>query len=76
MPSSNVSFSARSRYLLVTGAILSASAIQLVRGYKPIIVISGAIGFLVMGNLIVYLSGSKERALRKQRKRDYYAGKL
>ena len=68
-----MTFSARTRYLLVTAAIFTASAIQLVRGYRPIIVITGAVAFLFFGNLAVFLSGSKERALRRQRKRDYYA---
>jgi hypothetical protein len=71
-----MTFSARARYLLVTGAIVLASAIQLVRGYRPLIVIVGAVAFLFMGNLVVYLSGSKEREMRRQRKRDYYAGKI
>jgi hypothetical protein len=71
-----MTFSARARYLLVTGAIVLASAIQLVRGYRPLIVIVGAVAFLLMGNLMVYLSGSKEREMRRQRKRDYYAGKI
>ena len=33
---------AKTRYLLVTGAILTASAIQLYRGYRPVIVVSAA----------------------------------
>lgn len=69
-----MSFSPRIRHLLVTLAILLASGIQLVRGYKPIIVIIGAIAFLIFGNAIVWLSGSKDRARRRQQKRDYYAG--
>jgi hypothetical protein len=68
--------SARIRYLLVTLAIIVASTIQLVRGYPKVIVIVGGLAFLAMGNLVVYLSGAKERALRKQRKRDFYAGKI
>ncbi len=68
-----MSFSARTRYLLVTLAIVCASAIQLVRGYRPIIVFSGAIAFLFFGNLTVYLSGAKERALRRQRQREYWS---
>ena len=68
-----MTFSARTRYLLVTLAILTASVIQLLRGYKPIIVITGAVAFLFFGNLAVYLSGSRERAIRRQQKRDYYA---
>ncbi len=69
-----MSFSASTRYLLVTLAVLTASAIQLVRGYRPLIVILGGALFLLFGNLAMYLAGSKERALRRQRKRDYYAG--
>ena len=71
-----MSFSARTRYLLVTAAIVVASVIQLVRGYPKIIVLVGGLAFLAMGNLTVYLSGARERAIRKQRKRDFYAGKI
>ncbi len=66
-------FSPRVRYLLVNAAIVLASVIQLVRGYKPIIVIAGAAAFLLMGNLTVYLSGARQRAIRRQKKRDYYS---
>ncbi len=69
-------FSAKTRSLLVTGAILLACVIQLARGYKPLIVIVGGLAFIAAGNLIVYLSGSKERARRRQQKRDYYEGKI
>jgi hypothetical protein len=69
-----MTFSARTRHLLITVAILTASVIELIRGYKPVIVIVGALTFLFAGNLIVYLSGSRERAIRLQKKRDYYAG--
>ena len=71
-----MTFSAKARYLIVTAAILTASVIQLMRGYKLSIVIVGAASFIAVGNLMVYLSGSKERAIRRQRKRDYYAGNL
>ncbi|ADW69781.1 hypothetical protein [Granulicella tundricola] len=69
-----MTISHKSQYLLVTAAILTASVIQLVRGYKPYIVIIGAIAFIFIGNLTVYLAGSKQRAIQQQRKRDYYAG--
>ncbi len=69
-----MSFSPKTRYLLITLAILTASAIQLARGYKPVIILVGAIAFLFVGNLTVYLSGSKERATRRRQKRDFYAG--
>ena len=68
--------SAKMRYMLVTLGITVAGAIQLVRGYPKTIVIVGGFAFLTMGNLVVYLSGAKERAIRKQRKRDFYAGKI
>ncbi len=71
-----MSFSPRTRYLLVTLAVLTASTIQFVRGYRPLIVIACAITFLAIGNLTVYLSGAKERTLRRRQKRDYYAGIL
>jgi hypothetical protein len=68
------SFSARTRHLLVTAAIVVASLLKLATGTKPVVVIVAAITFLSVGNLAVYLSGSKERAIRRQQKRDYYAG--
>lgn len=70
-----MSFSPQIRYLLVTVAILCASMIQLARGYRPIIVIVGSLGFLFFGNLMIFLSGSKERAARRQQKRDYFEGR-
>jgi hypothetical protein len=70
-----MTLSARARYLLLTAAIVTAAAIQLLRGYKPLIVIVGTIAFLFAGNLMVYLTGSRERAIRLQKKRDYYAGR-
>jgi hypothetical protein len=69
-----MSFSAKTRYLLVTAAIVVACGVQLVRGYRPLIVTVCGLTFLLAGNLSVYLSGAKERAVRRQRKRDYYAG--
>ena len=69
-----MSFSPRIRHLLVTFTILTACAIQFVRGYRPLIVFVCAITFLLAGNLMVYLSGSKERAVRRRQRRDYYAG--
>ena len=71
-----MTFSARARYLLLSGAIVIASGIQLLRGYKVLIVAIGCFAFLAVGNLIIYLSGSKERALRRQQKRDYFEGKI
>jgi len=71
-----MNLSSKMRYLLVTLGISVAGAIQLVRGYPKTIVIVGGLAFLTMGNLVVYLSGAKERAIRKQRKRDFYAGKI
>jgi uncharacterized protein (DUF58 family) len=69
-----MSFSAKTRYLLVTAAIVVACAVQLVRGYRPLIVAVCGLTFLVAGNVSVYVSGAKQRAVRKQEKRDYYAG--
>ena len=69
----HMTFSSRTRYLLTTAAIVTASLIQLLRGYRLIIVVVGAVVFLIVGNVTVYLSGSKERALRRQQKRDFYA---
>jgi hypothetical protein len=70
-----MTFSARARYLIITAAVLTASVIQLINGYKLIIVVIAALTFLATGYLIVYLSGSKVRALRRKQKYDYYAGK-
>jgi hypothetical protein len=64
----------RTQYLLVNAAVLTASMIQLVRGLKLIVVIVAALIFLLVGNLTVYLAGSKQRAVARKRKRDYYAG--
>jgi hypothetical protein len=69
-----MSFSARTRHLLVSSAIVVACLIQVARGYRPLIIAVAGMTFLAAGNLMVYLSGSKERAIRKQQKRDYYAG--
>ena len=69
-----MTFSTRARYLILTAAILTASVIQLVRGYRPLIVMIGAASFLFIGFLIVYLSGSKQRKIDRKRKLDYYAG--
>jgi len=60
--------------LLLTAAVLTASLIQLVRGYRPLIVVVGGLVFLAFGNGAVYLTGAKERALKRQRERDYWAG--
>jgi hypothetical protein len=70
-----MTFSTRARYLIITAAILTAGVIRLVRGYRPLIVIVGALTFLCVGFLIVYLSGSKQRAIDRKRKYDFYAGK-
>jgi hypothetical protein len=64
----------RTQYVLVNAAIATASAIQLIRGFKPIVVIIAALIFLLVGNLTVYLAGTKQRAIDRQRKRNYYAG--
>jgi hypothetical protein len=69
-----MSFSARTRYLLVTAAITVAALVKLAMGTRPLIVGVAFLTFLVAGNVAVWLSGSKERAIRRQQKRDYYAG--
>ncbi len=65
--------STRTKTIIINAAILLASIIQLVRGYKPLIVIIAALTFLIFGNLTVYLLDSKARAQRRKEKRDYYA---
>lgn len=68
-----MSFTARTRYLLVTLAILTACVIQLFRGYKVVIVVVAGLAFLIAGNTAVYLSGSKERAIRRQQQREFWS---
>ena len=69
-----MNFNSPTRHGLVTGAILLASAIEMMRGYKPLVVVFSALIFVVLGNGVIYLAGSKERAMRKRAKQDYYAG--
>lgn len=69
-----MTISHKSQYALVTAAILTASVIQLFRGYRPFVVILGALVFLVVGNATVYVSGTAERNRRRKAKRDYYEG--
>ena len=71
-----MSFSPKIRYLLVFSAIATGSLIELFRGYRLLIVVVGFLTFLAVGFLMVYLSGAKERALKRKQKRDYYAGLL
>ena len=70
-----MTFSPRARYLIITAAVLTASVIQIIRGYKLMIVAIAALTFLATGYIIVHLSGSKVRAMRRKQKFDYYAGK-
>jgi hypothetical protein len=65
-------FTRRTQYLLVNAAVITASAIQLVRHKPLVIVIIAALTFFAAGNLTVYLGGSKQRAIDKQRKIDNY----
>ena len=69
-----MSFSPKIRYLLLNGAVLTACAIECVRGYPWLVIVLGAVTFFAVGNVVLYLSGSKERAVRRQQKRDYWAG--
>ena len=71
-----MSFPPTTRYLLVFAAIATGSLIELLRGYRTLIVAVGFCTFLSVGFLMVYLSGAKERALKRKQKRDYYAGLL
>ena len=66
--------STKARYLLVFLAILTGSSIELFRGYRSLVVVVGFLSFLAVGFLVVYLSDSKQRAVRRQQKRDFYAG--
>lgn len=67
-------FSPQTRYLLLNAAVLTACAIEFARGYPWLVIALGAITFFFVGNVVLYLSGSKERAVRRQQKRDYWAG--
>ncbi len=67
-------FNSKTRYALVFLAILTGSAIELFRGYRPIVVVVGFVVFLLAGFAVVYVAGSKERAVRREQKRNYYAG--
>jgi hypothetical protein len=69
-----LSYSPRIRYLLLTAAVFAASLIQLFRGYRPLIVVLGGVAFLALGNGAIYLTGAKERAIKRQQARDYWAG--
>ena len=63
----------RTKAILINAAILLACAIQLVRGYRPLIVVVAGLSFLLAGNTIVYLSGAKQRAIRRQQQREYWS---
>ena len=65
--------STRTKTIILNAAIVLASIIQLVRGYKPLIVIIAALTFFIFGNLTVYLLDTKARNQRRKQKRDYYA---
>ncbi len=69
-----MSFSPKIRYLLLNIAVLTACAIEFVRGYPWPVILLGAATFFLMGNFVLYLAGSKERAVRRQQKRDFWAG--
>jgi hypothetical protein len=62
----------RYQYGLLNAAILTASIIQLFRHKPLIIVIVAALTFLFVGNLVIFLGGSRQRAIHRQRKIDYY----
>ena len=69
-----MTISHRAQYLIVTATVAVAGTIQLVRGIRPLIVFIAAVTFLFIGNATVYLAGSRQRAIERRRKRDYYAG--
>jgi hypothetical protein len=69
-----MSFSTKARYLLVTAAVIVAALAKFAMGTRPLIVGVALVTFLIAGNGAVWLSGSKQRAIRRQQKRDYYAG--
>jgi hypothetical protein len=63
----------RTKAILINAAIMLACAIQLVRGYRLFIVAIAGLSFLLAGNVIVYLSGAKQRAIRRQQQREYWS---
>jgi hypothetical protein len=63
----------RTKAILINAAIIVACAIQLVRGYRPLIVAIAGLTFLLAGNTIVYLSGAKQRAIRREQQREYWS---
>lgn len=63
----------RLQTVLLNLAVLTASLIQLLRGYRPLIVIVCGLAFLAAGNAFLYLLGSPARRLRREQKRDFYA---
>ena len=69
-----MSFSPKIRYLLLNAAVVTACGIEGARGYPWLVIVLGAVTFFCIGNLVLYLAGSKERAVRRQLKRDYWAG--
>jgi len=64
--------SRRLQYALVNAAVLTASIIQLFRHRPLIVIVIAGLTFLFVGNLTIYLGGSKQRAVERQRKIDYY----
>lgn len=68
-----MSFSTKTRYLLVSAAVLVAALAKLAMGTRPLVVAVALVTFLIAGNGAVWLSGAKERAIRQRQKRDYYA---
>ena len=63
----------RLQYGLLNAAILTASIIQLFRHKPLVVVIIAALTFLCVGNLVIFLGGSRQRAINRQRKIDYYS---
>lgn len=66
--------SLKTRYLLVFLGILTGSAIELARGYRPLIVVMAFLSFLIVGFALIFVSSAKERELARRKKRAYYAG--
>ena len=64
--------SRRLQYALLNAAIVTASVIQLFRHRPLIVIVVAGLTFLAVGNLTIYLGGSKQRAIERQRKIDYY----
>lgn len=69
-----MTISSTTRYVATSVVILAGAAVELARGYRTSIVVAAAVAFLLAAFIFIYAAGTKERAARRQQKRDFYAG--